>query len=109
MAKFSRDKGKRGERLAAKCLQQVFPDAARDLNDVYAEKGIDLTNTGRLAVQVKHYQNHAPITKMREIVFTNGQIPVLISWPTNKIDAPVVVLLLDDFIDILKDKDIVHD
>jgi hypothetical protein len=103
MAKFSRDKGKRGERLVVQQLKPLFPGAARDLNDVYAERGIDLTNTGNLAVQVKHYKNHVPFSKFKEIVPDENQIPVLVSWPTNRKDEPMVALRLSDFIAILQD------
>ena len=103
MSKAQRAKGQRGERKAAEALRAVFPDAARDLNDVYAGRGIDLTNTGRLAVQVKHYATHAPISKLAEVKPANGQIPVLISWPTARGSQPAVVLALDDFVRILSD------
>ena len=103
MGKSQRDKGKRGERLTVNALQAIFPDAARDLNDAYAQRGIDLIHTGNLAVQVKHYKNHAPISKLNEIVPGDGEIPVLVSWPTNRKDGPVVALGLSDFIKILDD------
>ena len=103
MAKAQRDKGKRGERLVVEALRAIFPDAARDLNDVYARRGIDLIHTGKLAVQVKHYQNHAPISKLKEIVPGDGEIPVLVSWPTNRKDGPVVVLDLYWFVALLDD------
>ena len=109
MAKSQRDKGKRGERLVVDALRPVFPDAARDLNDVYAKRGIDLIHTGKLAVQVKHYRNHAPISKLNEIVPGDGEIPVMVSWPTNRKDGPVVVLSLDDFTRILEDVGVAYD
>jgi len=105
--KFSRDKGKRGERLVANAFKPLFPHAARDLNDVYAEKGTDLINTGKLAIQVKHYQNHVPLSKFKEIIPDEGFIPVLVSWPTNKVDVPMVCLTLDDFLEILYQPSIV--
>lgn len=103
MSKTQRDKGKRGELKAAAILRRVFPDVARDLNDVNAGRGIDLLETGNLAVQVKHYANHAPISKLAEVVPVNGQIPVLMSLPTNRRDRPVVVLYAEDFVRILED------
>lgn len=102
MSKAQRDKGRRGEQMAVRALKPIFPDAARDLNDVYAKNGIDLIGTGNLAVQVKHYQNHVPLTKMREIV-PGERIPALISWPTNRIDDPVIVLKLSDFVRLAQD------
>jgi hypothetical protein len=103
MAKFSRDKGKRGERLVVHKFRPIFPDISRDLNDVYAERGIDLTNSGNFAIQVKHYQNHVPLSKFAEIV-PGDKIPLLVSWPTNNKDTPLVVLRLDDFIELLREQ-----
>lgn len=102
MSKAQRDKGKRGERLVVAALRGLYPDAARDLNDVYAKNGIDLINTGNLAVQVKHYANHVPLSKFKEINPPEGHIPVLVSWPTARGTEPMVCLKLDDFIGILE-------
>lgn len=106
MPKFSRDKGKRGERLVVQELRPLFPNAARDLNDVYAKHGIDLIGTGKLAVQVKHYKQHVPLSKLNEIKPKDDEIPVLVSWPTNRKDKPLVALRLEDFIAILQDSKI---
>lgn len=103
MGKQQRDKGKRGERLAAHALRTLFTKASRDLNDVYAKRGIDLINTGNLAIQVKHYAKHVPLTKFNEII-PGSKIPVLISWPTdNGKSEPLVALRLSDFIAICLD------
>ena len=103
MGKSQRDKGKRGERLACSKLREVFPFVGRDLNDIYNKQGIDLVNTENLGIQVKHFVNHASLSKLNEVKPRDGRIPVLISWPTNRKDAPAVVLSLDDFITILND------
>ncbi len=109
MGKSQRDKGKRGERLAVQILRPAFPNAARDLNDVYAKRGIDLIHTGRLDVQVKHYSGHVPINKYNEIIAGEGRIAVLISIPTHSPDSkPMVVLSAEDFLDILQDVGIVY-
>lgn len=103
MSKSQRDKGKRGELKACEILRPAFPDAARDLNDINAKRGIDLLHTGKLAVQVKHYAQHAPISKLAEVIPANGEIPVLISIPTDRKSDPVVVLKAKDFVRLLQD------
>ena len=110
MSKAQRDKGKRGERIAVHYLRKVFPDAARDLNDVYAKSGVDLTNTGALLVQVKHYKKHAPISKLYEVQFepNSDKIPVLFSLPTDRKERDTVTLYVDDFIRILEDIGVVY-
>ena len=107
MGKLSRRKGQRGELRVAHALQVVFPEAARDLNDVNDEQGVDLKNTGNLAVQVKHYKNHVPLSKFNEIKPEDGRIRVLVSWPTDRKSEPLVVLTLEDFIKMVQDISIV--
>ena len=103
MGKSQRSKGQRGELKAAAALRPLFPDVERDLNDFHGDRGIDLLNTGNLDIQVKHYKNHVPINKINEIRSKGSRIPVLISWPTNRSDAPMVVLSLADYVRILED------
>ena len=109
MSRAQRDKGKRGEQMVVKALRPYFPTVGRDLNDVYAKRGIDLVNTGNLAVQVKHYANHVPLSKLAEVVPGPGQIPVLVSWPTDGKNKPLVALALDDFLRIIGDVGVVYD
>lgn len=101
MGKAERQKGQRGERLVRDKFRAIFPDAARDLNDVNDEEGVDLKETGNFAVQVKHYKNHVPLSKFREIQPTDGRIRCLVSWPTNRKDEPLIILTLDDFIRLI--------
>ena len=101
MSKAQRDKGKRGENMAAHALRVVYRDAARDLNDVYNGQGVDLVNTGILAVQVKHHKNHVSVNTLKSVQPVDGRIPIVISWPTNRADKPAVILSLADFIKIL--------
>lgn len=108
MGKAQRDKGKRGERLVVNSFRTIFPLCARDLNDVYAERGIDIANTGNLAIQVKHYQNHVPMSKIKEVKTQGEQIPVLVSWPTNREEQPLVCLPLADFIKILQNTGVIY-
>lgn len=103
MGKFQRDKGKRGERLIVTLLKPFFPNVGRDLNDVYAKRGIDLVNTGNLAIQVKHYAKHVPLSKYDEIIPGEGQVAMLVSCPTDRESKPLVVISLDDFLRILDD------
>jgi len=103
MSKAQRDKGKRGEQKAVHILRPAFPDAARDLNDVYAKEGVDLTHTGRLAVQVKHYATHAPISRIEEVKPSDGRLPVLMSIPTDRKSRPTVTMYAEEFVQILCD------
>ena len=98
MPKFERDKGKRGERLVVNALKEFFgEDIGRDLNDVYKKRGIDLLGTEPFVIQVKHYKNHVSLTKYKEIKSNEGEIALLVSWPSNRKDKPMVVMSLDDF------------
>ena len=99
----SRQKGQRGERNVAKKLKPYFPYAKRNLNDFQGGEGTDLQNTGKLQIQVKHYKKHVPINRLQEVVIKKrGNLPVLVSWPTDKgTGKPCVVMYFDDFLKIL--------
>lgn len=100
MGKFSREKGKRGERNVVKFLRFLFKNISRDLNDVYKKEGIDLLRSGGFAIQVKHYAKHVPLTKYNEIQPSekDDRIPLLVSWPTTASEGkPLVVMSLEDF------------
>lgn len=104
MGKFSRDKGKRGERNVVIALRSLFRDIGRDLNDVYKKEGIDLIRSGGFAIQVKHYAKHVPLTKFKEIQPKDDRLPLLVSWPTNKTEGePLVIMSLEDFKKLLDD------
>jgi len=103
VSRSQRQKGQRGELKVAEALRDLFPNARRNLNDFNEAQGVDLTDTGNLAVQVKHLKNHAPFSKYNEIRPTDGRIPVLVSWPTSRGTVPMVALSLEDFIKICKD------
>ena len=111
MSASQRKKGQRGENNVCKAYKQlgIFPDARRNLNDFNEARGIDLAETGNLAHQIKHYKNHVSISKINEIKPTGNQIPVLISWPTNRKDKPTVTVFFDDWLRILDDIGVVYD
>lgn len=100
MGKSQRTKGHSYERAVAKRLRHIFPEAARQM-EYQVSSGIDLANTGNLAIQCKRYKGYAPISKINEVETKNGRIPVLITKGDRLPD--MVVLSLDDFIKILED------
>lgn len=101
MGKSQRVKGHSYEREIARRLRKLFPKAERLLEYQASQaQGVDLKNTGRLAVQCKRYKSYAPVTKIFE-VNAAGKIPVLITKADNQPD--MVVLSLEDFLAILED------
>lgn len=100
--KVSRNKGQRGERKVRDKLRKLFPDCERELNDFQGDLGIDLRNTGKLSVQVKHFKTHASFSKIQEIKNPRGSYPLLVSWPTNPgTGKPMVAMYLDDFLEVV--------
>ena len=107
MGKKSRTKGHTYERETAVKFQAVFPDAKRHLEYQAGEaNGVDLDNTGNLAIQCKRYKGYAPINKIFE-VDAPGKIPVLVTKADRQPD--MVILPLADFIRILGDIGTVYD
>ena len=105
--KVSRDKGGRGERLVRDKFRRFFPGAERELNDFQGGLGIDLRETGRFRIQVKHYKQHCSINKIKEVKNLKDTLPLLVSWPTAKGSGkPVVAMYLDDFLEIIDSKKI---
>jgi hypothetical protein len=102
MGKMQRTKGHAYEREIAKALRRIFPDAQRNITESRGgeKNGIDLENTGRLAIQCKRYAKYAPIQKIKEVP-DGDHIPALVTRGDNK--RTVICLYLDDFIDILED------
>lgn len=106
MGKKSRTKGFSYEREIAKRLRNLFPKARRHL-EFQAEEaalGIDLINTGNLAIQCKRYKGYAPISKISEV--KKSGIRVLVTKGDRLPD--MVVLSLDDFLAILEDVGVVY-
>lgn len=99
MSKLSRTKGHSFERDVARRLHPIFPDARRQLE--YQEGlGIDLTNTGNLAIQCKRYKKYVNPSMIEEVP-EGDHIPVLITQADRK--KPIACLYLDDLIKILAD------
>lgn len=106
MSKSQRTKGHSFERLVARKLQAVYPDARRELNDTHGGLGVDIANTGALAIQCKAYANYAPIAKILEIQ-DKTRIPVLVTKGDGL--RPMAVLPLDHLIAILADVGVAYD
>lgn len=106
MSKSQRTKGHAFERDVARQLRRVFPDAERELNDTHGGMGIDLTNTGALAIQCKRYAGYAPINKINEIQ-DGTKIPVLVTKGDGV--RAMAVLPLSCLIDILEDVGVAFD
>lgn len=102
MSKSQRTKGHSFERYVAQRFRLVFPEARRNLNDTHGGSGIDLENTGNLAVQCKAYKGYAPIAKIQEIMVDDtSTIPVLVTKGDGL--KPMAVLPLSWLIAILDD------
>jgi hypothetical protein len=101
MGKSQRVKGHSFERWTAQQFRPVYPDARRDLNDTHGGSGIDLENTGTLAIQCKAYKDYAPISKIEEIQVGDDRCPVLVTKGDGK--KPMAVLPLSWLIAILGD------
>ena len=109
MGKKSRTKGHGYEREIARRLRGLFPRAIRQLEyQANQANGIDLADTGNLAIQCKRYKSYAPITKIFEVrPPRQNMIPVLITKADYQDD--MVVLRLADFLDILEDVGVVYE
>lgn len=102
MGRMSRTKGHSFERLIAKTLRVVFPEAARQLE--YQEnqcRGIDLANTGRYKIQCKRGRKYASFSAIKEIQHDEmmGEIPVLITQGDREII--MVALPFDEFLRLI--------
>lgn len=105
MGKSQRTKGHSFERNTAIRWRRVFPNAMRNLDDVYGGVGVDLKNTGALLPQCKSYKKYAPISKIFEV---QGEgIPVLVTKGDRL--PPIVCMFESDFLDILEDVGVAYD
>lgn len=102
----SRRKGHGYEREVARQFRVIFPRAERLLEYQFSQaNGVDLQNTGRLAIQCKRHKSYVPVNTINEIK-PEGTIKVLVT-KGDRIPA-MVILSLDDFIEILLDPGIIH-
>lgn len=100
MSRAQRDKGKRGELEACKELRRVFPEAARKVvNHAGQENGVDLINTGALAIQVKNHVKYVPVSTLDEIHGVG--LPVVLTKAERQ--GWRVIMRLDDLLAILED------
>lgn len=89
--KRSRTKGHSFERWVALQLQAVFPRAKRKLEYQVDEcQGVDIENTGVFRIQCKAYKDYAPISKIFEVQYRGGEIPILVTKGDRK--EPMAVI-----------------
>ncbi len=104
MGRREQQKGKRYERMVAKKLAGLYPDARRNQDERTDREGQDLINTGPLMVQCKAWKKYPPITALFEVTTRArqlGKVPALVVKGDHQ--PSVVVLLLDDFIEMVKE------
>ena len=97
----ARRKGHQFERDIANEFRSVFPDARRAVEDPVVGEGIDITNTGPIAIQCKRFKGPIPMSHLEEVKQRSGRIPLLVS----KSDRcrTKVTMYLEDFIKILQE------
>lgn len=106
MSKKSRRKGHGYEREIAQKLKDLFPEAKRKLEYQASDcTGVDLSNTGRLKIQAKRHKKYTSISKIKEI--EEEGIHLLVTKGDREPD--IVCLYLDDFIEILKNPNIIYE
>lgn len=99
----ARTKGLAFERWVAKRLRKIFPDVGRLLEfQAKHANGTDLEGTGDFRIQCKAFKNYAPISCLREVKICpiDGGVPVLVTKGDR--EPPVVVLLFDDFVELVR-------
>lgn len=102
-----RSKGLNFERKIVNELKCIFPDAERALvGSSLDNNGVDLRNTGALAIQCKKYKKYAQI-KFIEEVNVKDKIPTLITAGDRK--KPTITFYLEDFIEIAKDIGVLYE
>ena len=116
MSKAGRQKGKRGEQEVSRLLLPLFPEVRTKRaggESASVDRGRDLLGTPGLCVQVKCMAKPNPLTALEEAhsVMGTGEIPVAFVKRSvqggNQRKPGVtgswcVVLLADDFIDLMK-------
>lgn len=101
MGQLSRTKGHSYEREIANLFKEFFPEAKRNLTETQTGgQGIDLVNTGEFKVQCKRGRKYAPLTKIKEVNWSEPHIPLLITKGDN--EKSMVGLYLEDFKKLLK-------
>jgi len=99
MGKMQKLKGKVYEQEIARAFKELYPGTERYLNDVYGGKGVDVI-AGPYKIQCKRYKDYCPVNKLEEVVYTQGDMPILATRGDKK--KTIICLYLDDFIEILK-------
>ena len=90
MSKMQRTKGSTGELECCKLISEIYPDAARELEQYQVKLGRDLRNTGKLCIQVKRHKtlSHGAIFKAYQeavsAIDDTYQIPVVFYREDNK-------------------------
>lgn len=102
MGRASRSKGHNFERLVAKELQILWPEARRQLEYHKDDaNGVDIQNTGDFRFQCKKMKKYARINAIKEIQCEEflGHIPVLVTAGDN--EPPMAVLSFENLLDLI--------
>ena len=98
----ARKKGHGFEREVANLLKPLFPNAKRHLEYQKEDcKGFDLDNTGKIKIQCKRGRKYAPLSKIKEPVCEQGEIPALVTKGDR--ERPVIAFYLDDWIELMQE------
>lgn len=100
----NRDKGKRGERMVATLLRDIFPDVRRNAGTQSQSGGVDLENTGCLDVEVKYGKAYKS-KKIRAIIDQVEKEGKKENWKVAFViperEKGYVIIPQDDFIEML--------
>ena len=108
MGKKERDKGHNYERYIARELKKsgLFPEARRHLEYQDGEaNGVDLINTGTLAIQIKCRQTYVPVNTIDEIDDPT-RIPIVITKADRK--RAMAIIPWSELLKIMKGLDVTH-
>lgn len=100
--KLSRTKGHGFERLVAKLLRPIFPNARRQLEyHINDAQGIDLQYTGIYKIQCKRYKKGVNVSKITEVCIQDEfEVPVLVSQADR--GCIYATIPLDEFIRLVQ-------
>ena len=100
MGKSQRDKGQRGERKTVQELREAgFLEAHRDINDVWAGRGVDLIGTEPFLIQVKNRKKYVPVNTIEQMVWGWPHIPIVVTRAARQ--DPVGVIYWKHLLDLM--------
>lgn len=101
ISKRNNRKGKDFERETARALRDIFPNAERQLEFQASQaNGVDIRGTDPYRIQCKNYAKYASLSKIEEVQFESGTIPVLVT--KGKGLKPIAAVYFSDFVKMLR-------